>query len=38
MQPHGRRIAVIENEFGKGLGIENAIATVRHHPDGEVVS
>lgn len=25
-QPHGRRIAVIENEFGKGLGIESAIA------------
>lgn len=23
---HGRRIAVIENEFGKGLGIESAIA------------
>lgn len=25
-QPHGKRIAVIENEFGKGLGIESAIA------------
>lgn len=25
-QPHGRRIAVIENEFGEGLGIEGAIA------------
>jgi hypothetical protein len=25
-QPHGRRIAVIENEFGQGLGIETAIA------------
>ena len=27
-QPHGRRIAVIENEFGRGLGIESAIAKV----------
>ncbi len=25
-QPHGKRIAVIENEFGQGLGIESAIA------------
>ena len=25
-QPHGLRIAVIENEFGQGLGIESAIA------------
>lgn len=25
-QPHGKRIAVIENEFGQGLGIETAIA------------
>lgn len=26
MEPHGYRIAVIENEFGRGLGIESAIA------------
>jgi G3E family GTPase len=25
-QPHGKRIAVIENEFGQGLGIESVIA------------
>lgn len=33
---HGRRIAVIENEFGQGLGIETMIA--KSGVDGENIS
>jgi G3E family GTPase len=35
-QNHGKRIAVIENEFGEGLGIETMIA--KSGVDGESIS